>query len=101
MKPTRGESGGVSKVEGENAQRRQQSKGERGERRNARGAEGGAGGERGAATGPRGKRLYDRKSGTGRGKEVKKGGSGKANWGTSEDDQKVQSDVAAEQAEER
>jgi len=29
----------------------------------------------------RGKRVYDRKSGTGRGKEVKKGGGGRANWG--------------------
>jgi len=31
------------------------------------------------------KRVYDRKSGTGRGKEVKKGGGGRRNWGKSEE----------------
>jgi plasminogen activator inhibitor 1 RNA-binding protein len=31
------------------------------------------------------KRLYDRKSGTGRGKETKKGGAGKGNWGSIDD----------------
>jgi len=31
------------------------------------------------------KRVYDRKSGTGRGKEIKKGGGGRRNWGKSEE----------------
>jgi len=34
-------------------------------------------------TGP--KRVYDRRSGTGRGKEIKKGGGGKGNWGKDTD----------------
>jgi plasminogen activator inhibitor 1 RNA-binding protein len=39
---------------------------------------------------PRGnKRVFDRKSGTGRGKEDKKGGAGKGNWGTLGDEQKA------------
>jgi len=33
-----------------------------------------------------GKRVYDRKSGTGRGKEVSKGGAGKGGWGTEQDE---------------
>mmetsp|Transcript_11112 Transcript_11112/g.24481 ORF Transcript_11112/g.24481 Transcript_11112/m.24481 type:complete len:305 (+) Transcript_11112:319-1233(+) len=35
-----------------------------------------------------GKRAYDRKSGTGRGKEVKKGGGGGHNWGSDQNDAK-------------
>lgn len=35
-------------------------------------------------------RAFERRSGTGRGKETKRGGAGKANWGTQEDDQKAQ-----------
>jgi len=35
-------------------------------------------------------RAFERRSGTGRGKEQKRGGAGKANWGTQEDDQKAQ-----------
>jgi len=39
---------------------------------------------------PRGnKRPFDRRSGTGRGKEDKKGGAGKGNWGTVDDEQKA------------
>lgn len=38
---------------------------------------------RGGRTAPRdGKRAYDRRSGTGRGKEIKKGGGGARNWGS-------------------
>lgn len=38
---------------------------------------------RGERTSPRdGKRAYDRRSGTGRGKEIKKGGGGARNWGS-------------------
>jgi len=65
--------------------------------------EGGGGGGRGGFRGNRGearppgtgnadaqqrsgKRTYDRKSGTGRGKDIKKGGSGMGNWGTYGDD---------------
>jgi len=32
------------------------------------------------------KRIYDRKSGTGRGKEIKKGGGGRRNWGKGEEE---------------
>jgi len=39
------------------------------------------GGRGDAAAGINGKRLFDRHSGTGRGREFKKGGSGKGNWG--------------------
>jgi len=34
-------------------------------------------------------RQFDRKSGTGRGKEVKRSGGGKSNWGTQDDDRKA------------
>lgn len=33
-----------------------------------------------------GKRVYDRKSGTGRGKEISKGGAGRGNWGSTSDE---------------
>jgi len=63
---------------------------EGGERRLDR--ERGAG--RGGAFVPRGnKRPFDRRSGTGRGREDKKGGAGKGNWGTFQDDQKVGEEV--------
>lgn len=41
------------------------------------------------------KRVFDRKSGTGRGPKDnnKRGGAGKANWGTIEDDQKAQAET--------
>lgn len=46
--------------------------------KSGRGGRGGAG-----RVAPRdGKRAYDRKSGTGRGKEIKKGGGGARNWGS-------------------
>jgi len=52
--------------------------------------EGGGGGNQGgqqeSGAERRGKRVYDRHSGTGRGKEVKKGGAGKANWGVPVDE---------------
>jgi len=35
-----------------------------------------------------GKRVYDRRSGTGRGKEIKKGGGGARNWGNAKDEAK-------------
>mmetsp|Transcript_11746 Transcript_11746/g.17244 ORF Transcript_11746/g.17244 Transcript_11746/m.17244 type:complete len:129 (-) Transcript_11746:623-1009(-) len=35
-----------------------------------------------------GKRQYDRRSGTGRGKEIKKGGGGARNWGSDKNDAK-------------
>jgi len=64
----RDESRGFQKVEsqGRNDQRRG----------SARGREGAGG---------RFKRQYDRRSGTGRGKEVSKGGAGKRNWGRNEE----------------
>jgi len=37
-------------------------------------------------------RQFDRRSGTGRGKEMKKSGGGRANWGTEDDAQKAVSD---------
>jgi len=37
---------------------------------------------RGRAPPREGKRAYDRRSGTGRGKEIKKGGGGRGNWGS-------------------
>jgi len=37
-----------------------------------------------------GSRQYDRRSGTGRGKEIKRGGGGRGNWGSIEDEQKAQ-----------
>lgn len=58
--------------------------GGRGDTRNkGRGA-----GRGGKETGDRknGKREYDRRSGTGRGSEVAKGGAGKGGWGTNEDE---------------
>jgi plasminogen activator inhibitor 1 RNA-binding protein len=39
-------------------------------------------GGRGPRTARDGKRTYDRRSGTGRGKEIKKGGGGSRNWGS-------------------
>jgi len=67
------------------------------QRRPKEGGERRFGGERGAGRGafvPRGnKRPFDRRSGTGRGKEDKKGGAGKGNWGTFQDDQKVGEEV--------
>jgi len=67
--------------EGEDQKERRVNR-EGGERRFERGGRGGFA--------PRGnKRTFDRRSGTGRGKEDKKGGAGKGNWGTIEDDQKV------------
>jgi hypothetical protein len=50
--------------------------------RNTKGGRGDRGG-RGERVAPRdGKRAYDRRSGTGRGKEIKKGGGGARNWGS-------------------
>lgn len=46
------------------------------------------GGRTNAPTGRDGKRQFDRKSGTGRGKEVKKGGGGGHNWGSDKQDAK-------------
>lgn len=46
------------------------------------------GGRTNAPTGRDGKRQYDRKSGTGRGKEIKKGGGGGHNWGSDKQDAK-------------
>lgn len=44
---------------------------------------------RGGRNSPRdGKRAYDRRSGTGRGKEIKKGGGGARNWGSDKADAK-------------
>jgi len=43
-------------------------------------------GKRGLAPARPGKRVYDRKSGTGRGKEVSKGGAGKGSWGNEQDE---------------
>jgi DNA polymerase III gamma/tau subunit len=42
------------------------------------------------------KRVYDRKSGTGRGKEVKRGGGGAGNWGTENGDGKWDEKPVAE-----
>lgn len=48
--------------------------------------------------GPSNKRVFDRKSGTGRGREYnKKGGSGKGNWGTVTDDRQAQEEGAKEE----
>lgn len=48
--------------------------------------------------GPSNKRVFDRKSGTGRGREYnKKGGSGKGNWGTEKDDRAAQEEGAKEE----
>lgn len=41
---------------------------------------------RGRAPARDGKRTYDRRSGTGRGKEIKKGGGGARNWGNDKDE---------------
>lgn len=54
-------------------------------RQDGRDAKGGRG--RGGRHAPReGKRAYDRRSGTGRGKEIKKGGGGGHNWGSNKDE---------------
>lgn len=45
-------------------------------------------GGRGPRTARDGKRTYDRRSGTGRGKEIKKGGGGARNWGSDKNDAK-------------
>ena len=46
-----------------------------------------------------GKRTYDRRSGTGRGKEIKKGGGGARNWGSDKNDaRRAQGGAAAEVA---
>jgi len=50
------------------------------------GGGGNQGGQQESGAERRGKRVYDRHSGTGRGKEVKKGGAGKANWGVPVDE---------------
>jgi len=45
------------------------------------------------ALGPRGnQRVFDRRSGTGRGRENKRSGGGRGNWGTVEDDKKAQTE---------
>jgi DNA-binding protein H-NS len=48
-----------------------------------------------------GKRAYDRRSGTGRGKELKKGGGGARNWGSNDEEarQGMQTDEVADQLE--
>jgi len=53
-----------------------------GERRERR-PDNGAGGAPGAQRAPR---VYDRQSGTGRGREQKRGGAGRANWGSNEEE---------------
>jgi plasminogen activator inhibitor 1 RNA-binding protein len=45
-------------------------------------------GGRGPRAARDGKRTYDRRSGTGRGKEIKKGGGGARNWGSNKDEAK-------------
>lgn len=47
-----------------------------------------------------GQRIFDRRSGTGRGKENKKNGGGRGNWGTPEDDKKAQEEVIPTEAKE-
>jgi len=54
---------------------------------------GGSGGG-GGGGGGKVKRVYERRSGTGRGREGKKGGSGRGNWGTVADDQSAQAETA-------
>jgi len=59
-------------------------------------------GGRGPRTARDGKRTYDRRSGTGRGKEIKKGGGGSRNWGSDKNDaKKAEGDVAAVLADEK
>jgi len=45
-----------------------------------------------------GKRTYDRRSGTGRGKEIKKGGGGGRNWGSDKNDARRNQGVVDEKA---
>jgi len=48
-----------------------------------------------------GHREFDRRSGTGRGKETKRSGGGRANWGTAEDDKKAQLETPTEATEQK
>lgn len=69
-----------------NDDRNKQGRGEGG--RGGRGGGEGRGG-RGGRVAPRdGKRAYDKRSGTGRGNEIKKGGGGARNWGNDKADAK-------------
>lgn len=45
-----------------------------------------------------GKRAYDRRSGTGRGKEIKKGGGGAHNWGSDKNEAKQHEGASVEEA---
>lgn len=84
-------------VEGE--RRRSRPEGARGPRGEGRGRrEGGQNESSDGFRGPSNKRVFDRKSGTGRGREYnKKGGSGKGNWGTVSDDRTAQEEGAKEE----
>lgn len=53
---------------------------------------------RGRPTVRDGKRQYDRRSGTGRGKEIKKGGGGGRNWGSDKNDAKHSTGPVVEKA---
>ncbi|KAM7274837.1 hypothetical protein ACFE04_016703 [Oxalis oulophora] len=82
-----GGAGGASDGDGfKSAERRSYNNGPRGDNRN--GPRGGGGFYRNeeAGDGERPKRPYERRSGTGRGNEVKREGSGRGNWGTQEDE---------------
>eukprot|EP00542_Grammatophora_oceanica_P020590 CAMPEP_0194049342 /NCGR_PEP_ID=MMETSP0009_2-20130614/30408_1 /TAXON_ID=210454 /ORGANISM="Grammatophora oceanica, Strain CCMP 410" /LENGTH=274 /DNA_ID=CAMNT_0038695469 /DNA_START=52 /DNA_END=874 /DNA_ORIENTATION=+ len=57
-------------------------------KKETRNTKSGRGGRGGRAPSREGKRAYDRRSGTGRGKEIKKGGGGKRNWGSDKNDAK-------------
>jgi len=76
---------GFRQVEGpRSSERRGRGRDVRGRPRNEEGGERGERGERGSQNAPQGERnfrRFDRHSGTGRGKEISKGGAGKANWG--------------------
>jgi len=123
-KPTKGgESGGVSASEGEDAdkKRRQVRQGSSEKATDRRrpdrppreqqsqqgsssapvaapvSSSGGGGG--GGGSGGRVKRVYERRSGTGRGREGKKGGSGRGNWGTAADDQSAQVETPEQEEE--
>jgi len=83
----------------ESERRHSRPEGARGPRGEGRGRrEGGQTESSDGFRGPSNKRVFDRKSGTGRGREYnKKGGSGKGNWGTVSDDRRAQEEGAKEE----
>lgn len=86
-----GSSGGAVTEEGEGGKPFERSRGVYGPPRQSfrggrRGGYGSANGEVGGDTEHPPRRVYERRSGTGRGYEMKREGAGRANWGTVTDD---------------